>query len=794
MLGTVLGRYRIDEMLGAGGMGVVWRAHDPQLDRDVALKVLPDPLVANGDARARMLREARMAAALNHPHIVTVYEVSEAGGHVYIAMEYLSGRSLSQVMAAGGIPFADAMRFAGQIAAALACAHEQGVVHRDVKPSNVLVGPRGDVKVLDFGLATRVVSDDSDTRSLDVTQARALVGTPSAMAPELWRGARADTRSDVWAFGVLLHTLLSGTPPFAGKTSHEMSLAILTTEPPPLPRAVPPAVCALVARCLQRDPERRFRSALELNAALEAISAVTAAPVSLAGGSAQTPAPRARRRPAAVAVGAVMVIAVAAAALAWWMRSHAPGQANRPIMSLAVLPLDNFSHDAEQQYFADGMTDELITRLAQLGTMRVISRTSVMRFRGAALALPEIARQLGADAIVEGSVQQSGGRVRITAQLVRAANDEHLWAHSYEREVGDALALQDEVAEAIAGEVAGTLAPISRRRPAALPGSTASSGALQTTRQPAAVQAYLRGRDSYQRWTPTGARKAVQFFDQALAIDSTFAAASAGRGAALLAITADADTAQLARTAIAKALTIDPGLGEAHAALAKFLFMHDWNFTESEREFRRALELNPSDADAHHHYSHLLAALGRVPEAREQAALMFKLDPLAPASLDHMAWVNSMSGHLDEARAWCDKLVALDPTYGDGYPQRARIELAARQWGALRRTLEQGRNAGAELDPLAFELVTAAEGSRNVEGIRVLHKVLAPADKYIWDLSILASWALVFRNRDEAFAELDAAVRARSYSVLFINLEPALAELRTDPRYTALRRRMHLPD
>src|SRR5262245_25324355 len=275
MKDTYLGRYRIDAKLGEGAMGVVWQARDPQLGRDVALKVLPDALVTDPEARARLLREARAAAALNHPNILTVYDVGEAGGHVYISTEYVPGRPLSEAIGSSGLPVAEAVRLGVQISAALALAHERGIVHRDVKPSNVLVTPAGDAKVLDFGIATRIASESMETASLDATVPGALVGTPAAMAPELWRGTRADFRSDVWAFGALMYAMLRGAPPFEGETMFELSTAITTTDPAPLNDRVPGAVRAIVARCVEREPERRFRSAMEVHAALQAIASGT---------------------------------------------------------------------------------------------------------------------------------------------------------------------------------------------------------------------------------------------------------------------------------------------------------------------------------------------------------------------------------------------------------------------------------------------------------------------------------------------------------------------------------------
>jgi len=773
MRGTSLGRFRIEEKLGEGGMGVVWRAHDPELHRDVALKVLPDARVADPDARARLLREARAAAALNHPNVLTVYDVGEADGHVYIATEYLPGRPLSEVIGGAGLPVAEALRLALQIAAGLAHAHARGIIHRDIKPSNVLVTAAGDAKLLDFGLATEAASGLAETRQIGLTQAAGLFGTPAAMAPEIWRGAPADTRSDVWSLGALLYTMLAGHAPYPGGAQANPSEAM---PPAPLPERVPPALRAVIARCLEREPERRYRSAAEVHAALEAIAATTE-PVLLA-----TVAPRRPVSRLAMALAAI-TLASGIAAVLWW-RLH-PAAHGRPITSLAVLPLDNFSHDPDQQYFADAMTEELITRLAQLGVVRVISRTSSMRFQGTKLPLPDIARQLGVDAIVEGSVQQAGGRVKISAQLMRAATDENLWAKSYEREVGDALAMQDEVADAIAQEVRGALA---------LPASAPSASAARSASHADVIQAYLRGRDQYRLWTIPGVHRALNFYDQALAIDSSFTPAQAARGTALLFLSATPETVALGRAAIDRALAQDPGIGEAHAARGELLCDFDWNWPEAEREFKRAIELNPNDAEAHHQYSHLLGVLGRMKESRDESVMMVTLDPLAPASYQHLAWLGYETSQFDSARAAVRRAVELDPDYVTAYIQLSDIERVTHRWPAYRQAVQAIQKAGVPVDPLLMPLVDAIEAGRRDGARRILDRIASKSDKYEWSWTELAWWFLEVGERDRSFAALDSAYAARDYFVKSINLDPGLAPLRSDPRYAEFRRRMNLPE
>jgi len=479
------------------------------------------------------------------------------------------------------------------------------------------------------------------------------------------------------------------------------------------------------------------------------------------------------------------VVVIAAALLFLW-RALPGGHASRPITSLAVLPLESVAGDAEQRSLGDGMTGELITRIAQLGVVRVISRNSAMRFRDSKLTLSEIGRQLGVDALVEGTIEASGGRVKVSAELVRAATEEHVWGRSYERPLENVLALEDEVAEAIAHELGGALTPRAAR-PAG-PDSPAHAPSA------AVVQAYLRGRDQYQRWTREAEGRAVGFFDRALSLDSTFAPALAARGTALLMLSVSPDTVAQARAGIERALALDPNLGEAHAARAKFLFELDWNWAEAEREFRRAIELNPNDTDAHHHYSHLLLALGRPDESRREADIMMTLDPLAPASWNHMGWLEYELGNFDRAVALSRKTLELDPNYSVSYEQIADIELARRHWPALRSVLDEMARSGAAVDPAKLRLVDAAQHGRKDEARTLLAHMVSPADVFTMSWTSVAAWHGVFGQRDEAFAALDSGVVSRDYPLMFINFDPAIADLRTDARYAALRRRMRLPE
>jgi len=562
--GSKLGPYTILGRLGAGGMGVVYKAQDTKLGRVVVLKFLPEGALADQASRTRLLREAQNASALNHPNIATIYEVGEEGGQVYIAMEFVEGRPLKEMVPRDGMALEPVMRYGIQISAALAHAHERGIVHRDLKTANVVVTAEGQAKVLDFGLAKRVSAGElvEATRSQkSLTEAGAIVGTLPYMAPEMLRGEGTDARTDVWALGVVLYEMVAGALPFRGQTEYELSSAILREPAPPLSARVSAGLRRVIWRCLAKEPSQRYQRANEVRAALEAVQAeVSRAPAEPKGrGPAQPEAERVR------------------------------------IRSLAVLPLENLSGNPEEEFFADGMTDALITTLAQISALRIISRTSVMRHKGAQKPLRQIARELKVDAVVEGTVVRSGNRVRIAGQLIDARTDTHLWAKKYESDLRDILAVQSDVAQAIAHEIEIKLTAQEQAR-------------LAFTRSvdPEGYVAFLKGRYYWYRRTPDALHKALEYLQGAIARDPTYALAHAGLADAynslgwdLFAVLPPAEAFPKAKATAEKALELDQNCGEAHAALGWAATGYDWDWGTAEREFRRAVELKPQYGPVH---------------------------------------------------------------------------------------------------------------------------------------------------------------------------------------------------
>ena len=786
--GTRLAHYEIEGLLGAGGMGEVYAARDTRLEREVAIKVLPPERVEDGDARRRLIREARLAAQLNHPHICTIHDVGDEGGVAYIAMERVRGRALDQLIRPEGLAPGTVVAHGAQIADALEYAHEHGIVHRDLKSSNVLVTSGGQVKVLDFGLARQLeaVSEDQPTRT--ATRPGVLVGTPHYLAPEILRGGAADVGSDLWSLGVVLYEMACGVPPFRGATLMDLGAAILNADPEPLPARVPHSLAAVIERCLAKDPAQRYRSAGEVRAALEAIG--SGAPV--------TTGLPARRRVGGYAIAVVAILLVAAALVldAGGIRSRLFGAAPAGrVASLAVLPLANLSHQPDQQYFADGITDELITRLAQTGGARVTSRTSVMALQGSALPLPQIARRLGVDAIVEGSVERSGDRVRISAQLIRAATDEHLWAQSYERDLRDVLALQDEVAGAIANAVEGRL------EPAAHSGTTAPAVSRH------GYELYLRALDTYRHWDRYSDRAAMALLEQAIREDSSYAPPWAAMGLVYLdgpgQFGTREDDVSRARGSVVRALALDPRLGLAYAVKAQIELEQDWDWRAAETDFKRAIEAAPSLFEAHHGYAHLLMNVGREPESMEQSRTALALDPLNPAAVLHMGYCELARG---EPRLAVERFQAglrLDPGsteayrfLAEGYALSGRWDEAAAAEAEAFRRGDPADTASSALplrSRLAMTAVIAARRGHTADALHLLSGMIDGANRGTVLASDVASIYALLGRKDEAFRWLDRAFGGHETPLIALKTNLYMASLRSDPRFAVLLRRIGLP-
>jgi TolB-like protein/tetratricopeptide (TPR) repeat protein len=743
------------QRIGAGGMGVVYRARDERLRREVAIKVLPAGTLDDPERRARFHREAVALAQLNHPGIATLFEFDRAGDLDFLVMEHVAGETLERHLARAPLAEGEIVALGLQIAEALAAAHEQGVVHRDLKPGNVIVTPRGRVKLLDFGVAKFVGGERAEVDPLRTTGASAApgaLGTLPYMAPEQLLDTGVDARTDLYALGVVLYRMATGRLPFEGLPPLALMNRILNEPPAPpgaLRTGLSPRIEGVILRCLEKEPARRPASAQAVAAELR---------------------PAAPRAPG---------------------DAHPPAPAERPahpaLESLVVLPLENLSGDPGQEYFADGMTDVLIANLARIGALRVISRTSAMRFKGARRPLPEIARELGVEAVVEGTVLRSGDRVRITAQLVEAPADRTLWTFSVEREVRDVLALQSEVARAVAEEIRVRVTPLEMAR-------------LREPRpvDPRALEHVLRGRFLWNKRTAADVERSIELFRAALEIAPDYAAAWSGLADAWSIVGAfrfqpPAVAFARAEEAARHALELDPDLAEAHTSLAFALQHSAWDLPAAEASFRRARELNPSYVLTRHWYAELLLIQERFDEAAGELRRARELDPLSPIVVTTEGSFHYFARRYPESLALLDTVVELHPDFVVGHLDRGRtleelgrLEEARAEFTAATRIT--GSDPG-ESAPLAHLYALLGERARAEAVIGRLRD--AGAHRYVSPYSIATVYSAL-RDADRAFEWLEQAFATRDPMMIYLRVHPRLDPLRADPRFAELLRRAGL--
>jgi TolB-like protein/Tfp pilus assembly protein PilF len=794
--GTRLGPYQIVSPLGRGGMGEVYRALDTRLGRHVAIKVLPEALASDADRRARFEREARSASALNHPNIVTVYDIGDSEAGLYIAMELIEGRTLRETLADGSLPVPRALQLASQIAGGLAKAHDAGIVHRDLKPENIMVTRDGFVKVLDFGLARLAAPPPRDLSASPTlsrqTEPGMVLGTIGYMSPEQVLGTPADQRSDVFSFGAILFEMLTGQRAIQGRSVGETMRSLLKDGLPDVESLRPevgPAVGRIVRRCLEKEPGDRFQSTRDLAFALAEPSMIRGAPPA-APQPMRERGPRGPRMLLGVGAAAVVaaVVAILFAADVGGLRDRLRGAPGPPqIRSLAVLPLTNFSGDPQQEYFADGMTEELITNLAQIRSLRVISRTSAMAYKNSSKTVPQIGRELGVDGVLEGSVERSGGRVRITEQLIDAAGDRHLWARSYDRDLKDILALQADVAREIAAEVRAALTPQETAR-------LAEARAVD----PQVHELYLRGRYQLNRADGQQAISgAIETFQRALTQDPEYAPAYAGLADCYVALTdfylAPAETMPKAKAAAERALALDENLADPHISLGKVLLGYEWDWRGAEREFRRGVALNPGLSAGHEFLSDYLAVVGRAEESRVEIEEAARLDPLSAMIAFDAGWNSFLARRYYRAADWFGRSIELDPT--NAWPRVNLALVLVKQQRLDDAIREAERGLSATDSPLARATaagVFAAAGQPARARKTAEELEAAMKDRYVCPFE-LASVYVELGDREQAFRLLEKGYREHSICMQFTKFDPRFDPLRPDPHFRDLERRLAYP-
>jgi TolB-like protein/tRNA A-37 threonylcarbamoyl transferase component Bud32/Tfp pilus assembly protein PilF len=788
MIGQTFRQYRIVAKIGAGGMGEVYRARDERLEREVALKVLPASALADDGARKRFRKEALALSKLNHPNIATIYDFDSESGIDFLAMEYVPGETLANRV--GGRPLSEkeVVALSSQIADALEEAHEHGIVHRDLKPGNIMVTPKGRAKVLDFGLA-RLLRPGANLAGNDtVSLAQGVSGTLPYMAPEQLHDEPPDPRSDIFSLGAVIYELATGRRAFTETIQARLTEAILRHEPV-LPRALNPQLSPelerIILKCLEKGPDLRYQSAKELGVDLRRLNASTAVAIPAATGGGRVRYGRAAYA-AAFGILAVLVIAI----LAWWNKGggsiiYGRYVANAPtVHALAVLPLANLSADPAQEYFADGMTEELTTELAQISGLRVVSRTSTMRYKGTQKSLAEIAQDLHADTVIEGSIERSGDEVRITAQLINARTDTHLWAHSYKRELRDVLALQSEVARAIAEEIQVQLTPRERER----------FGHSRPV-DPAAYEAYLKGLYHWNFHTSGELQKAIAEYQRAIQLDPGYALAYVGVASAyeLLPLNGDVAPQQAlpkAKEYALQAIELDPQLSEAHCALAFALGQYDWGWTDAEREFKRAIELSPSNAVARALYARMSSIQRRHAEAISEATRARELDPISGQIGLQLSAAYFYARQYERSVDAFHRALENNPNL---WPLHYFLGQVYEQQGLFRDAIVEFQKAqGPTLLATSGMGHLFAISGRRSDAEKILSDLALRSKTGYIPPTYLARVYVGLGERGQALEWLEKGYAARDSHMAFLGVEPAFDPLRSDPRFVDLLRRLHL--
>jgi len=791
MIGQTISHYRIIEQLGAGGMGVVFKAQDSRLQRAVALKFLPEKLAQQPQALERFRHEARAASALNHPGICTIYDIGEQDGQAFIAMEFIDGETLRNHIHGKALPVEELLELGIQIAEALDAAHSEGIIHRDIKPANIFVTKRGRAKVLDFGLAKLVpkgvaIADaDSGGESTGSTSIAGIIsGTPSYMSPEQVRGDALDTRTDIFSLGLVLYETATGRQAFGGGTGGAIIEAVLT-RPPVAVRSInpdiPPALEAIINKALHKDREQRYQHVANLLADLQRLKrdidsglpdreavtgshfASTADPPSSAG----QPISRSSTQQTG---------------------SFRAPRVSKTIGSLAVLPFENVSRDPENDYLSDGITESLINNLATVPKLRVMARSTVFRYKGRDIDPQAVGRELNVRAVLTGRMMQSGSSLRIGTELVDVATGSQIWGAQFDRKPGDIFVIQDEISNEISGKLRLQLTRAEKKRLN-----------KRHTEDAEAYRLYLQGHHHWSRWTEEGFYKAIGYFQQAIQKDPGYALAYAGVADSYVLLGWNSylppkDAFPKGKAAAMSALEIAPDLGEAHTALAAVLWLHDWRWPEARKEFQRALELDPCYPTANHYCAECLMTLGRHAEALTRMKKSLELDPLSLIINVAIGWAYYHARQYDEGVAQLLRTVELDPNYpmtcwilGLLYRKTARYDLAI---SAGKKAVNLSGGSPLMRAALAQTFATAGAAQEAIQILDDLQKLAK--ERYVVPHFFAGIYAGL-GDHDRALEYLEKSYAEHCHWLIYLHIDPSLDDLRNDPRFQDLLRRVGLP-
>jgi len=734
MIGQTISHYHILEKLGEGGMGIVYKAEDLKLKRTVALKFLPADLTRDEEAKTRFVHEAQAASALQHPNICTIHDIDETVDHqLFIVMDWYDGQTLKEKIAGGPLKTEEATSDTIQIAQGLQQAHEKGIVHRDIKPANIIITNDGVAKILDFGLAKLA-------GGAKLTRTGSTVGTAAYMSPEQARGLDVDLRTDIWSLGVVLFEMLTGKLPFRGEHEAAMLYSIVHEEPQPISSLlsdVPPDIKLSITNMLQKEPGERFQHMRELLSQLGAI------------------------------------------------KKKDEAESEKPLPSIAVLPFVNMSADPENEYFSDGLSEEIISALSKLESLHVTARTSAFRFRGKELDIREIGKQLNVSTVLEGSVRRAGNKLRVTAQLINVADGYHLWSERYDRELEDVFAIQDEISLAIVDKLKVRLL-----------GADKARLAKRYTENFEVYDLYLKGRYELSRLTEEGIKRSLDYFQQAIQKDPNFALAYVGMASvynvhAIVGQFSSNETMPRAKSELLKALKLDESLAEAHAWLGEVHLQYEWDWSSAEREFKRAIELKPNSPEAHQFYADYLIVTGSMEQASIEIARARDLDPLSTIPNTILAYQLYVLRQFDQVIEHCRKMLKTEPSF----------LLQLHLWRALR---QQNRlsEALAECKKLFTLFISreVAEAMKCVDDESGYKGAVRAAAKKLVDLStqryispyLIATLFAHAEDDNKTLQWLEKAHEERDMVLYSIGVDPDLDRVRSSPRFTALLKKIGL--
>src|SRR6266850_145415 len=812
-----ISHYRILKKLGEGGMGEVYLAQDTRLDRKVALKLLPVGTIGDEDRFRRFQREAKAASALNHPNILTIYEIGEEDSLHFIATEFIEGVTLREHAWQKGMKITEVLEVAIQIASALTAAHEAGITHRDIKPENIMLRRDGYVKVLDFGLAKLTEQPTTDVTA--AAQARVktdtgvVMGTSSYMSPEQARGLAVDARTDIWSLGVVIYEMVAGEAPFKGETTSDVIVSILDREPQSLEHcgpAVPPELQEIVGKALSKSREERYQTIEELAAKLKSlkqeleyaarnettgelaprtgkqVKRLTSSSKYLIGGIKQ------HQKAVALTV-AMLIIVLAASAYFQFARSH------QAIDSLAALPFVNVDADPNTEYLSDGITESLINSLSQLPNLKVISFSSVSRYRGRQIDPQAVARDLGVRALLVGKVTQRGDDLLVSAELVDTRDNSHIWGEQYNRKLSGLLALQKDISREISDKL--------RLR---LSGEQKERLTKRYTESTEAYQLYLKGRYHWNKWTPEGWQKSIEYFQQAIEKDPSYALAYVGVANAYNALgffdeMLPREAWPKAEEAAVKALEIDDTLGEAHAALGSVKYLYDWDWAAAERELKRAIELSPNDEVAHTVYAYYLHSMGQGDEGLAEMKRSYELDPLSiriNSGLGDMLAFAHAHRQYDQAIEQFRKTIELEPAQwilGSIYWHLGAVYEKKGMYVEAIAEYQKGMNLSGDSDlAAAFEQAYKASGFREAKRVVMQKNLKKMREASKRERVPPLPFAFIHADlgeKEQAFEWLQKAYEEHSSTLVHIGdgMVCTCEALRSDPRFADLLRRIGLP-